>query len=561
MKPEPTYQKLRGGYYTPEIIADFVANWAIQSLNSDILEPSCGDGAIIRSAVARLAALGATGGEIALRIHGVEIDPREAQKTSELLKDISDNGLRIDVSTRDFFSYCVEKLFDESFFGKPLAARGSFDVVIGNPPFIRYQNFPEEYKQKAIEIARAAGLKPSRLTNSWLLFLVASSLMLRARGRLAMVIPAELFQVNYAAEARNLLSKFFEEITIVTFKRLVFKGVQQEIMVFLGERNNSGNPHIRVVELDSIEDLATYDINKANSSEFKPLCSSADKWTIYFLNSDEMALIQSLRNNSGLTTSSDVIDVDVGVVTGENKFFILDKEKMEKYHVEAFCERIVTRSNHLAGVILSESDFINNVERGLKTFLLNVPATPLTELPSNVTNYIEEGEKAGVYKGYKCRMRRWWYSVPSTWIPDAFMLRQVHSYPKLVLNHASATSTDTVHRVKFKKNADCNAIAVSLLNSLTFAFAELTGRSYGGGVLTFEPSEAENLPLPLTGAESLDINLVNKLINSKQINRVLDITDEVLLEGGLGLAPHRVEMLRGIWEKLRDRRQKRKYSF
>ena len=102
---------------------------------------------------------------------------------------------------------------------------------------------------------------------------------------------------------------------------------------------------------------------------------------------------------------------------------------------------------------------------------------------------------------------------------------------------------------------------MSLLNSLTFAFAELTGRSYGGGVLTFEPSEAENLPLPLTGAESLDINLVNKLINSKQINRVLDITDEVLLEGGLGLAPHRVEMLRGIWEKLRDRRQKRKYSF
>lgn len=38
-------EKLRGGFYTPEPIADFILRWGINGSNDkDILEPSCGDG-------------------------------------------------------------------------------------------------------------------------------------------------------------------------------------------------------------------------------------------------------------------------------------------------------------------------------------------------------------------------------------------------------------------------------------------------------------------------------------------------------------------------------------
>ncbi len=43
-----TAEKLRGGFYTPEPIAEFVLRWGINgSTDFDILEPSCGDGVFL----------------------------------------------------------------------------------------------------------------------------------------------------------------------------------------------------------------------------------------------------------------------------------------------------------------------------------------------------------------------------------------------------------------------------------------------------------------------------------------------------------------------------------
>jgi len=175
-------------------------------------------------------------------------------------------------------------------------------------------------------------------------------------------------------------------------------------------------------------------------------------------------------------------------------------------------------------------------------------------MPEPVIEYIEMGLRKGVNEGYKCRIRDFWYKVPTTWVPHAFMLRQVHGYPKIVLNKTDATCTDTIHRVKFKEIADGRKIVSSFMNSLTFAFAEITGRSYGGGVLTLEPSEAENLPIPLEAAENLDFKKIDSLERQKRIEPILDITDAVLLNEGLQIEEEKIKMLRNIWRKLRNRR-------
>ena len=115
--------------------------------------------------------------------------------------------------------------------------------------------------------------------------------------------------------------------------------------------------------------------------------------------------------------------------------------------------------------------------------------------------FLAAGEAAGVPAGYKCRIRREWWVVPSVWVPDGFMLRQISTHPRLVANRAGATSTDTVHRVRLRAGAGGEGVrmekaAVAAFNSVTFAFSETVGRSYGGGVLELEPSEAEELPVP-----------------------------------------------------------------
>ncbi|HEX8097157.1 MAG TPA: hypothetical protein VF507_03940, partial [Pyrinomonadaceae bacterium] len=121
------------------------------------------------------------------------------------------------------------------------------------------------------------------------------------------------------------------------------------------------------------------------------------------------------------------------------------------------------------------------------------------------------------------------------------------------------TCTDTIHRVRLRNGMDAGTVAAAFLNSLTFAFSEVMGRSYGGGVLELEPNEAERLPLPFNGAEKLDLKQIHRLLLKDDIDSVLDITDKVLLIDGLSLSRKEVITLRRVWQKLRDRRINRKH--
>lgn len=549
MKVAATYQKLRGGYYTPKPIADFLASWAIQSHTSEVLEPSCGDGVVLEAAVQRLLELGA--GEhpsVERQAYGVELDPQEALKAADRVHDSYPTASLAQIHTGDFFAWGKERL----------AEGRSFDAILGNPPFIRYQNFLEEHRATAFYLMQQAGLHPTRLTNAWVPFLVAATLLLKKGGRLGMVIPAELLQVGYAAELRYFLSNNYSAITLVTFKKLVFSGIQQEVVLLLGERNRDTHTGVRTIELDSVESLALYEHTDFSSGELKPMDHSTEKWTRYFLDKDELELLRAVRENPRLIPAGNVIDVDVGIVTGLNEFFVLTEEQTRTHSLQEYTQPIVGRSGHLPGAIFSERNWKENVEKQYPAFLLRSPDVPFDLLPEPVREYVLAGEQKGLNKGYKCRIRKRWYIVPSVWTPHAFMLRQVHKYPKIIVNSTNATCTDTIHRIRLLNGVKAETIATAFLNSLTFAFAEVTGRSYGGGVLELEPSEAEQLPLPLVGASNLNLVEIDKMLQAGNIDGVLDITDRVLLRDGLGLDERDAKMLRGIWQKLRDRRINRK---
>lgn len=375
-----------------------------------------------------------------------------------------------------------------------------------------------------------------------------------------MVIPAELLQVNYAAELRQFLASHYTRITLITFKKLVFAGIQQEVVLFLGERNGHERTGIRTIELEGIEQLAAYEHTHFSSDNLLTMDHSKAKWTQYFLDQDEIDLLRVLEGDKRLTLARQVIDVDVGVVTGINDFFVLTEQRSESLELERYTKHIVTRSAHLQGITFTCDDFLRNRSEQLPSLLLDAPNVPLDELPEAVRRYVVYGEQNSFHTGYKCRIRDRWYIVPSVWTPDAFLLRQVHGYPKLILNETNATCTDTIHRVRFVSDIPGKLIIAAFLNSLTFAFTEVMGRSYGGGVLELEPNEAEALPIPLRNAEALDFDAINALMLKGDIEAVLQVTDQALLIDGLGLTIRDVERLRGAWYKLRDRRINRKHK-
>jgi adenine-specific DNA-methyltransferase len=548
MKRSPTEQKLRGGYYTLTPIAAFLCRWAIADSTANVLEPSSGDGMFLEAAARQLFATGASRAAVSEQLHGVEIEASEAEKSRDKLRrlGVSKPSIRRD----DFFAFC-----------KAALAGQRFDAVVGNPPFIRYQNFTEEQRSFALHLMAQAGLRPNRLTNAWMPFIVGSTLLLNTGGRLAMVVPAELLQVNYAAELRRFMSFHFVRLTIFTFKRLVFPGIQQEVVLICGEKggNGAGEALIRTVELQDLGELGTHRHTEFEAQELKSMDHSKEKWTQYFLSARELDLLRTIRKHPKLTELGQVAAVDVGVVTGMNDFFVLSQDSVRELRVEEQTERLVARSGQLRGAFFAAKEWAEAARKGTPVFLLNLPPPLLRKRTSAVDRYISWGERQGFHRGYKCSIREPWYSVPSVWIPDAFLLRQIHLFPKVVVNRARATSTDTVHRVRFKKGVVGGVVAAGFLNSLTFAFSEVIGRSYGGGVLELEPNEAERLMIPLELAEKLDLNEADAWLRTgKPIEALLDSHDAILLEGGLGLSADDVYLLRGVWLKLRNRRIERR---
>ena len=271
MKAIDGYDKLRGGYYTPADISDFIVGWAIRNQKDCILEPSCGDGSFLSAIQRKEKRINYS----IKNVTGIELEPTEAQKASVY-------GYKI--VTGDFFTY----------YRDTIEGNCAYDVIVGNPPFIRYQNFDEQYRTVAFDLMRKHGFHPNRLMNIWLPFLLLSCEALSENGRIGMVIPAELFQVDYAAEARNYLSSHFDQLTLVTFKRIVFNDIQQEVVLLLGEKT-SERKGIRVVELENLDELKKYGLSCLDKAETKELDHSSDKWVKYYLTNEELQILRIMN--------------------------------------------------------------------------------------------------------------------------------------------------------------------------------------------------------------------------------------------------------------------------
>lgn len=535
-------RKLRGGYYTPVKLADFLVQWAIRDGNERVLEPSAGDGNFVYA----IATHPDNGVSWDPKIVAVEIEEDELEKAKKKIDSSPKKNMSVNWLLGDFF-----KLYQSLFSGE------RFDAVVGNPPFIRFQYFNEDSRETAFKHLRDAGYKPTKLANAWSAFIQLSIELLREGGRLAMVVPAELLQVTYANELRLRLSKRFDHIVLIGFKKLVFPEIQQEVLLLLaeGKRDVAGLPSdIHTLEFDDGEDLVR---NGKLESAIAHIPSkhtrNGMKWTSLFLSNPSFEALDEAEKADSLEKLGKYADVDVGIVTGRNKFFVLTKEDRDKWGLEDFTIPIIGRTSTLNSIIYTKSDFKNFAEDN-PAYLLHLADFEEEDFSKSLIKYLKSGKKAKVHEGYKCRVRKRWYEVPSVFVPDGFLFRQIYKYPLLVVNNSGAASTDTIHRVRFLNGAKPKLLAASFFNSLTLAWSEVGGRSYGGGVLELETREAEKMPIPYFENVDLDIEKVDTLQRQDKWEEALDYVDSVLLKDCVGFDNLMIRSLRKAWEELRDRR-------
>lgn len=530
-------QKLRGGYYTPSDLAAFIARWIKELSPKRVLEPSCGDGAF-------LSALAAVEGFEKTRVTAFELDEGEARKAKARASDV---GIHADIHAEDFLGWAIDHR---------KSARDKFDAVVGNPPFVRYQYLPEIFQHRSEQIFRELELPFTKHTNAWVPFILASMSMLRSGGRLAMVVPAEIIHVTHAQPLRSYLGRECRRLVIIDPEELWFADTLQGAVILLAEK--------RAAEAEKVEGLGMYavkgrefvDLDPTNVFEAPKAINGKTvqgKWTRALLGAETRSLFDQLGELDEVHRFKEIAKVDVGIVTGANKFFLVPDETVKSYKLDKWAHPMFGRSEHCPGIIYDERQHLANSAKGNPTNFLWFNDRQ-EALHASARNYIAKGEAENLHTRYKCRIRKPWYTVPSVYSTEIGMLKRSHDTPRLILNTIGAYTTDTAYRIRTSKVVATKLVG-SFINPLTALSAELEGRHYGGGVLELVPSEIEKLIIPIPSRAEIDLEDLDKAIRTYSTHRVLERQGRVVL-GALGLScDEQCRVLEG-WRSLRDRRHR-----
>lgn len=544
-------RKARGAFFTPPEIADYLAHWAIgRNAKARVLDPTCGDGVFLLAAGRTLLAAGRKSGDPSGQLVGIDLHAPTLSRASDLL---AEEGLDAHLETADFFTVAPP--------GELFANHAPFDAVIGNPPFVRYQQHVGEARRLSAQAALRQGVRLSGLASSWAALLVHASAFLEPEGRLAMVLPAELLSVGYAEPVRQWLRRRFATVKLVVFERLQFDDALENVVLLLAQ-GTGGCDAFSVYYVEDADDL----LRIQPFDEWAVALSDEGKWTDLFLTNRQRQTFRRIVDEdfAPLDTYG---TPELGTVTGANSYFAITENTREEFGLQSGSDVVQISppgTRHLQGLSFTRRDWQTLLETGERVWLLRPSGE---DVSPGLQRYIDRGLGLGVEKAYKCQIRPQWWRPPTVPTPDLFFTYMSHRFPRLVSNKARVTILNSMHGLRLTNRAPTmsrDALPLLALNSVTMLGAEVQGRSYGGGILKMEPREAAGLPVP--NADNLqrawtvlraERDRLDRQLRDGRWTSVVARVDEVLLRDVLGLGSEETAIIQDAARSLRSRRLSR----
>ena len=509
-------RKRQGEFYTPSRVSSLMTDWAVRSAHDVIMDPAVGSGNFLLHSGARLESFGASPEECAAHLVGIDINPTSCLMTLANLAALI-RGPLIHLVADDFFSIHPH--------GKSLLPETltDIDAVICNPPYSRHHEMNSKRKEELARLIEVeSGVRLSRLTSLYVHFMIHAAAFLRPGGRLAFLTPAEYMDVNYGRALRAYLLENFQIDAFVLFPRegTLFRDALTTSCVTLATRGAPGPDHlvrfVRVLGSPSAHDLqrALAAERPVETSEMSvTLVAQAQlgqntKWSPLFFGIGRQVTSSGPR-------LSEVASVRRGIATGANGFFTVNEETIETWGLEAeFLTPIIPHARSVLHYDFTEEDWKRLKVAGERVWMVS-SRRPLVELKgTNVRRYLEWGDSNGFSRRYIPSHREPWYSAEGTQPKPILFTYMGRRRPRFVLNESGAVNLNNLHGVT--PLGEFLGDPVRLRALLAVANGQMSledparyGRTYGGGLTKFEPSEVENLPLPVI--RSLRFEVLTKL--------------------------------------------------
>lgn len=355
------------------------------------------------------------------------------------------------------------------------------DAVISNPPFVRSRRLGER-----TELAAELGLSRSSGLHS---FFLAYTLKLIKRCRMLFIVPLEMNGTHYGSTQLEQLRTAFR--------------LDNEV-IYYDERAHSWNSlAFHQISLD----MHTVISHAWNLVLFHPI---SDRRT-------EAPTSQKAEKKEKATTFlSCLAAVHRGISTGANRFFVLTENRAKELGIwgnVAYLRRIIPTKIAKArlGVVFDDETWQHLRKEGKPCWLLSLPEKVPDSFPSGIKQYLREGERLGIHMSPTCKNRKYWYSIRIPDVPDLLFTYVSRGFPVFTYNKAKAHNLTNLLGVYlkflvFSEDNQMKLLAGLLSNELVkWVNQNFVGRRYKGGLIKFEPSDLERMPISMAALNGIGI--------------------------------------------------------
>lgn len=449
--------KAAGQFFTPDHVAKSLVNWVVLKEADVLLDPSCGDGAILTHHS---------------NTRGIERDPYLAWSARQ-----RNPTARID--SADFFEWAAE-------------TSERFDCAAGNPPFVRFQNFEGISKSAAMSLCARNGVALSGLSSAWAAFLIATASLLRPAGRMAFVVPAEIGHAPYAVPLIEFLLNNFSTVHIVAIREKIFPRLSEDCWLLYCEEYGGKSTHVKFSRLETFRPTCVPPVGAVSVPWLEAVTLWNGRLRPYLLDTPARNAYLNATQEPDSIRLGDFAKVGIGYITGDNDFFHLSASQARLWNIPTeLLVPSVRRGKSLDGDIVDQ-DMIKRWEQADEPcYLLSLSTNAAP--PAAVARYLATERGVEASRRYKCRIRRPWYVVPRVIRPDYFLQYMSGKEVKLARNDASAACTNSLHAVQITDRSRANCALPHWGSKLTKLSCELEGHPLGGGMLKMEPREAARL--------------------------------------------------------------------
>jgi adenine-specific DNA-methyltransferase len=411
---------------------------------------------------------------------GIELDKAFAKAANAIWRE---QGLR--VIQGDFTSQTLEP---------------RYNVILTNPPYVRHHHVTAAEKQRLGALVQAAtGLRLSGLAGLYCYFLLIAHAWLAENGLAVWLIPSEFMDVNYGEEVKRYLT---EKVSLLQIHRFCPSDVQFDdalvssaIVVF--EKRPPSAKHEAVFSFGG-------SLTKPAESEKVGIdhLRTVRKWTSLPQREGHDPAVNAI-------TLGDLFVVRRGLATGNNAFFILEKDRLADLGIPLACVRPILPSPRFLRqeVIEADAEGWPLVDRQLAMIDCGLGLDDIAKRWPRFAAYLKEGEKQGIDQTYLTSRRSPWYSQekrePAPFL-CTYMGRSRERPFRFIWNQSKATAAN-VYLLLYPKKG----FAQRVTEKASEVFAALQdikpehffreGRVYGGGLHKMEPAELMNLPADKIG--------------------------------------------------------------